>query len=187
MKKEKTIIIKSPKLRNIRNELRILLKLWLSDTEASLIEQQMSTSDRQKYADLQKSLSKLHLSYIKSICICLLCGKSDKDMIFIPKIDQWLCIECNSRRVLFENLRSKLQINKEELAEFFSKLISSDGISLSRKGANCNGYTMSKKILDEMSIKKETQDSFFALCEYYGGHCDCEIIFNAKSRFLEKL
>lgn len=187
MRKKRAIIIRSPKLRNIRDELRTLLKLWLSDTEASLIEQQMSTNDRQKYADLQKSLSSLHLSYIRSICICLFCGKSDKDMVFIPKMDQWLCIECNSRRVHFENLRSRLQISKEELAEFFSKMVSGDGISLSRKGANCNGYTMSKKILDEMNIKKETQDSFFALCDYYGGHCDCEIIFNAKSRFLENI
>ena len=185
MKKEKTIIIKDPKLRNIRNELRTLLRLWVSEVESSLIKQKMSYNDRQEYTDLQKSLSELHLLYVKSICICLFCGKNDKDMIFIPKMDQWLCLDCNLKRIHFENLRSKLQINKKELSMFFNKLISDDGISLSREGSRCNGYATSKKILDEMNIKKETQKDFFALCGYYGGHCDCEIIFNAKSRFLE--
>ena len=75
----------------------------------------------------------------------------------------------------------------EELGKFFAKLMSDDGISLSRKGAKCNGYTESKKILGQMGIGKETQEKFFELSKYYGGHCDCEIVFNAKPRFFEEV
>ncbi|MFX1315894.1 MAG: DUF2695 domain-containing protein [Promethearchaeota archaeon] len=37
-----------------------------------------------------------------------------------------------------------------------------------------------------LEINKMTQDKFFELCKYYGGYCDCEIIFNAKPQLLEK-
>ncbi|KKK44655.1 hypothetical protein LCGC14_0870380 [marine sediment metagenome] len=185
MKKERAILIKNPKLRRIRNGLRTLLRLWLSDIQISLINEQISTDNQEKYGDIQKLLSELHLLEIRSICFCLFCGRSDKDMIFIPKMKQWLCIECNSKRVYFEDLRANFQISNEKLGEFFDKLGSDDGIGLSRRGAKCNGFTASKKILDQMGVIEETQGRFFELSEYYGGYCDCEIIFNAKSRFLE--
>ena len=106
-------------------------------------------------------------------------------MIFIPKIGQWLCIDCNSERIYFENLRANLEINNEELSVFFDKMINNDGISLSREGAKCNGFTISAKILNQMNISNETQEKFYELCKYYGGYCDCEIVFNTKPLFFD--
>ncbi|MHA1876803.1 MAG: DUF2695 domain-containing protein, partial [Promethearchaeota archaeon] len=52
----------------------------------------------------------------------------------------------------------------------------------------CGGdsYSLSKVILNQMGIKQEVQDQFLKLCYHYGGHCDCEIMFNALHRFLSE-
>ncbi len=141
--------------------------------------------DDQKSIETQRKISELNLFENLSICTCLHCGHSDKDMIYIPKMRQWLCIECNSEHVYYDKLKSEINISIEEIREFLDRLIGDEGIGLTRFGSRCHGYTYSKKILDEMGIDKETQDKFFELCKYYGGYCDCEIIFNAKSRLLE--
>ena len=179
MKKERAIIIKDPRLRKVRNELRTLLKLWIADIRSALLEEDSIES--------QKKLSELYLIDIRSICTCLYCGCSDKDMIYIPDMKQWLCLECNSERVYYKNLRDELQadISMEDIREFLDRLMGDEGIGLTRFGSKCHGYTYSKKILDKMGIDKETQDKFLELCKYYGGYCDCEILFNAKSRLLE--
>jgi len=188
MKKERAIIIKDPHLRKARNELRILLKLWVTDKINSLrVEASMYSErdDTQKSIEVQKKISKLNLMEGLSICSCIHCGHSDKDMIFVPEMKQWLCIECNSERVHYEKLRNELQMGGEEIEGFLERLMGVEGIGLTRRGSRCDGYTASKKILDKMGIEKEVQEQFFELCKYYGGYCDCEIIFNAKPRFLE--
>lgn len=177
MKKERAIIIKDPRLRKVRNELRTLLKLWIADIRSALLEEDST--------DSQKALSELYLMEIRSIVTCLFCGRSDKDMIYIPDMKQWLCIECNSERVYYEKLRNELRMDAGEIKEFLDRLMGDEGIKLSRSGSKCHGYTYSKKILDRMGIDKETQEQFFELCQYYGGYCDCEIIFNAKPRLLK--
>ncbi|KKK44897.1 hypothetical protein LCGC14_0668860 [marine sediment metagenome] len=188
MKKERTIIIRDPKLKKIRNGLRTILGLWRSDIACSLLDQaSQNTMDKERSRDIQKKISELNLQYQLSICVCLHCGHSDKDMIFVPEWKQWLCIECNTERVYFEDLRANLPISNEKIEEFFDKLGSDDGIGLSRRGSKCNGYTASRKILNEMGVIEETQGKFFELSEYYGGYCDCEIILNAKPRFLEDI
>ncbi len=191
MKKERAIIIKDPRLQKIRNELRTLLKLWISDVRKSLMDESSMYSKRgddQKSRYIQRKISDLNLFENLSICTCLHCGHSDKDMIYIPKMKQWLCIECNSERVYFEKLRSELRtdMNMDDIREFLDRLMGDEGIGLTRFGSRCHGFTYSKKILDKMGIDKETQDKFFELCKYYGGYCDCEIIFNAKPRLLEE-
>lgn len=179
-KKERAIIIK------IRNELRVLLKLWKSDISCSLIDQSSQyTKDKEKSREIQKKISELDLQFKLSICVCLHCGHSDKDMIFVPEMKQWLCIECNSERVYFKNLRDDLQINNWQLEKFFDRLMGDEGIGLTYFGAKCNGYIESERIVGEMGIPVSEQEIFFELCKYYGGYCDCEIILNAKPRFLE--
>jgi len=190
MKKERAIIIKDPRLQKIRNELRTLLKLWKEDKINFLRAEASKYSERgddQKSRSIQRKISDLDLLDIRSICTCLHCGCSDKDMIYIPKMKQWLCIECNSERVYYEKLRDELRtdMNMEDIREFLDRLMGDEGIGLTRFGSRCHGYTYSKKILDKMGIDKETQDKFFELCKYYGGYCDCEILFNAKSWLLE--
>ncbi len=191
MKKERAIIIKDPRLQKIRNELRTLLKLWKEDIVNSLrvkASEYSEGGDDQKSRDTRRKISELDLLLKLSICTCLHCGHSDKDMIYIPKMKQWLCIECNSERVYFEKLRSELRtdMNMDDIREFLDRLMGDEGIGLTRFGSRCHGFTYSKRILDKMGIDKGIQDKFFELCKYYGGYCDCEIIFNAKPQLLQE-
>ena len=186
MKNEKTIIIKDPKLQMVRNGLRTILLLWKSDIVASLMDKaSQSTMDKEKSREIQNKISEINLQYNLSICVCLFCGHNDKDMIFVPEMRQWLCIECNTERMYFKNLRTNLKISKWQLEEFFDRLIGGEGVNISRSGAKCDGYTASKRILNEMGFNEESQKQFFELCKYYGGYCDCEIILNAEPRFFE--
>ncbi|KKL14217.1 hypothetical protein LCGC14_2517930 [marine sediment metagenome] len=174
MKKERVIIIKNPQLQKVRNELRALIKLWKEDIESSLLHSDF----KKKHAEI----SRLHSAFLNSICMCRFCGNFDRDMIFAPDMRQWLCINCNSRRVYFKNLHQELknQMSKEKIREFLERLAGGDGIRLSRSGSGCKGHIDSKRILDQMGIRKETQEIFLELCDYYDGHCDCEILLNAK-------
>ena len=190
MKKERAIIIKDPRLRKARNELRTLLKLWKED-KANYLRIEASKyskkGDKQRSRIIRKKISELNLLLKLSICACLHCGHSDKDMIFVPEMRQWLCIECNSERVYYEKLRAGLRISNRELEEYFERLLEDEGIGLTRLGSRCEGYTASQRILDKMGVEKEVQEQFFELCKYYGGYCDCEIILNAKPQFLEEI
>ena len=181
MKKERAIIIKNPRLKRIRNELRVLLKLWVSDVRISL----------SKRNSPQKEIAKLTSMEGLSICSCLHCGNSDKDMIYRPDMKQWLCIECNSEFIYIAKLRAELQMDTGVLNEFFQRLSSEEGVgirNIRRSGMRCGGhsYPLSKEILSGMGVKQEVQDQFLKLCQHYGGHCDCEIILNAASVFLEE-
>ena len=70
------------------------------------------------------------------------------------------------------------------IIEFLERLAGEGGIGLTHSGSMCNGYKTSKRMLDKMGLSKEIQDKFLELCHYYGGHCDCEILFNAKTKLL---
>jgi len=187
MRKEKTIIIRSPRLRKIRNEFRVLLKLWVSDVMTSLLQK-----DRfENGPKFQKEISKLSLMDKLSICSCLRCGYSDKDMIYRPDMKQWLCIECNSELVYFAKLRTELQMNTSVIDEFFRRLSSEEGVgirNIKHSSIRCGGesYPLSKEILSRMGVKQEVQDQFLELCQHYRGHCDCEIVLNVASVFLEE-
>lgn len=190
MKKERAIIIRDPKLQKIRNELRTILNLWKSDIKSSLRAKASKFSEEGNFSksrEIRKKISDINLQYQLSICACLHCGHSDKDMIFVPEMKQWLCIECNSERVYYEKLRNELPMSTDEIQEYLARLMGDEGIGLTRRGSRCDGYAASQRILDKMGIEKEVQERFFELCEYYGGYCDCEIILNAKPRFLEEI
>lgn len=123
MKKERAIIIKDPKVQKIRNELRTLLNLWRSDIIFSLMDQSSQyAKDKDKSREIQKKISDLNLQFKLSICVCLHCGRSDQDMIFIPDWKQWLCIDCNSERVHYDKLRADLQMTNRQLGKFFDRL-----------------------------------------------------------------
>jgi len=112
-------------------------------------------------------------------------------MIYRPDMKQWLCIDCNSELVYFAKLRMDLQMDASVLDEFFQRLSGEEGVgirNIRRSGMRCGGhsYPLSKTILNQMGVKQEVQDQFLKLCQHYGGHCDCEIILNAASVFLEE-
>ncbi len=184
MKKERTIIIKSSQLQKVRNTLRALIQLWKEDIEMSLRDKKSFyfRNKDEKFKMIHDEISRLHRAFLNSICTCRFCGNSDRNMIFVPDMKQWLCISCNSRRVYFKNLHKELELQmiKEQMKEFLERLSGGDGIRLSRSGSGCNGHNDSKRIMTQMGICKETQEIFLELCDYYDGHCDCEILLNAK-------
>ncbi len=183
MKNEKTIIIKDPRLRKARNELRTLLNLWFNDQWASIREAGPKYSE-----DVRDKCSNLKIMFEKSICYCHSCGRSTLDMAYVPSMNEWICVECNTKRMYFAKLRKELftQIGVLGIKEILEKLSGEEGIGLDRSGSICNGYEDSKRIMDKMGISKDTQDKFLELCGYYDGYCDCEILLNSARHFFKQ-
>ncbi len=79
-------------------------------------------------------------------------------------------------------------LTKEQKNEFFSRLEGEEGCNFKEdsKGKliwNCKGGNDKSKaieILKKMGISEKDMIEFLCLCDRYGGHCDCEICFNAK-------
>ena len=182
MKKERAIIIKDPRLRKARNELRTLLNLWFNDNWSSI-----QKANPEFSMEVREKSSALRVMFGKSICYCRSCGRSTLDMVYVPSMNEWICVECNSKRVYFTKLKEELltEMTMMDIEDFLDKLSGGEGIELTRSGSRCNGYEDSKRILDEMGVNKDAQDKFLELCGYYNGYCDCEILFNA-ARFLLK-
>jgi len=184
MKKEKVIIIKNKKIKNLRNQLRILLTLSISNHQSKLMKLEYKNRSSIKSKVAHQKIDKINLMEKLSILLCLHCGHRDKDMVFIPKMQQWLCIDCYAEIMHFDHLRKELDMTEREIKEFFDRLNSEEGISISKNGSKCHEYHYTKLILNRMGIQPKTQKKFLDLCRYYGGHCDCEIYFNARPRFL---
>ena len=182
MRKKRSIIIRSPRLRRVRNELRNILILWTSDVRITI-----NQEDKEYTSEARKKLSDLSLMVELSICYCRYCGRSDQDMIYIPNMKEWICLECNSEAEHFKKLKDEIREDMTSLiiSEFLDKLAEESGIGLSREGSRCNGYKLSRLILGQMGITKVVQDKFLELSHYYGGHCDCEILLNAQSKLIE--
>ncbi len=195
MKKERSIIIKDPRLRKIRNEIRALLRAWCRDIRRSLEKVFWAEENSQRSKEIHLKISNLDLMERNSIILCPDCGRRDQDMVYVSTIlgtnewgipnpyttytHEWICLECNSKRVHIFELREKVltEMTMMDVEEFLDRL--SNGVGLSRSGWKCNGYEGSERILFEMGIEKDTQGKFLELCGYYGGHCDCEILLNA--------
>ena len=110
MKKKRTIAIKNPKLRKIRDNLRSILIQWkisqwnqLDDEYGKIhIDQDGKSRRRQDYTlkeaekvrILREKMSKLTDILRGSICECLTCGASYKDMTYNPVEKQWFCVDC---------------------------------------------------------------------------------------------
>lgn len=186
MKKDRVIVLKGQMLQSLRNQLRKVLKLWLSDFQVELMKLESNfwrLGDVGNARKIQQKMKELRLKDLNSILTCPYCGRSDKNMVYISKLRQWLCIDCYAKILYHENLRKNLDITEGEIREFFERLASEEGIALSRRGSRCHEYHYSKLILDRMGIPVETQEQFFELCKYYGGYCDCEIALNVKDIF----
>jgi hypothetical protein len=184
MKKRRTIIIKNPLLRKVRNSLRGLFRLWASDLKIAI-----SLSDAAASLEAREKLSDLDLIIRRSICYCRDCGNVDEDMVYVPELAEWICINCDSKREYFKKVKDEIrkEIGINMIVEFLDNLAGAQGIDFSRFGSKCEGYTYSRLLLSQMGIPKGLQDKFLELCHYYGGHCDCEIMLNAGSRLIKNL
>ena len=97
MDKKKSIVIKSPHLQAIRNNLRLLflkmaVKEWreLFNKQEEILRNKdgtfrnMSPSERSKFQELERKKSKIDQITNTSICMCAACNDSKKDMTFNP-------------------------------------------------------------------------------------------------------
>ncbi|MHA2394699.1 MAG: hypothetical protein ACXAEX_22445 [Promethearchaeota archaeon] len=110
MKKKKTISIKNPRLREIRNNLRALLIEWkihqwnqLNDEYTRIHYDQdgrvrhskeYTLEEREIVRVIQKKMKRLNDIVTGSICKCSVCGASDKDMTYNPVTKEWFCVDC---------------------------------------------------------------------------------------------
>lgn len=89
-------------------------------------------------------------------------------------------------------------MTKTEIREFFERLEGPEGCNFQGKQdaqgnllpetvtwecAGGNDKTLSRAILMKMGIPEKEITAFLVKCHEAGGHCDCEIIFNAKERW----
>ena len=78
-------------------------------------------------------------------------------------------------------------MKEEEIKTFLKRLEGKEGCNFrkDKKGETiwkCAGgmdKSLSKRILDSMGISETHQKKFLDKCHKLGGHCDCEILFNA--------
>jgi hypothetical protein len=82
----------------------------------------------------------------------------------------------------------------DQLITFFEKLEGSEGCDFVENKDDVNKITwkcgggnskkLSISILLGMGLKDDEIEEFLVKCDKFGGHCDCEIIFNAKDHIL---
>lgn len=85
-------------------------------------------------------------------------------------------------------------MNYEQVEEFLIELEGPEGCNFQMEPDkpetatwHCGGghdQSHSRKILNKMGIPKGERDAFLKECTELGGHCDCEIVFNAADTLL---
>jgi hypothetical protein len=88
VKKKKTIVIKNPKLRKARNNLRYII------SEAVISKWVELDQNGEKIRSLADKRDKLDTAWKKSICVCPVCGSRTSDMTFNPYDKYWYCVKC---------------------------------------------------------------------------------------------
>ena len=109
MKHKKAIKIKDPKLQKIRNNLRSILIKFALDKESrlrkeltSLWRDESGNPTPQEYYEVSLGASRRPVREMgeikkildRSICMCPVCGRSNRDMIFNPVTKVWFCVHC---------------------------------------------------------------------------------------------
>ncbi len=107
MKHKKTIKIKDPQLRRLRNNLRLVFIRFALDQKSRLREELKNVwwdknGNSAEYNETNVGVSRRPVRKMyeidkildKSICLCPVCQKSDQDMIFNPVTKVWFCVDC---------------------------------------------------------------------------------------------
>jgi DNA-directed RNA polymerase specialized sigma subunit len=108
MKKERTIIIKNPILRNLRDNLR---KIWIRAIwrEVDRLEEKRNeyptlskatSSERKEILEIKATIQDLNELELNSIAYCQLCTSFKNDMVYIPENKAWYCTECQKKGVI---------------------------------------------------------------------------------------
>ncbi len=109
MKDERRIIIRNEQLKKIRNNLRGILRMAVYDeinilsTFSSLYGAilDLTPEEQKEVYYLEGTKHELYDILDKSICVCPLCSKADKDMVYIADHDTWYCIECQEKDLIW--------------------------------------------------------------------------------------
>ena len=96
MQKERAIIIESPVLVRLRNNLRLVLRLSVQKRRETLSNEIKIISSSSKKEILEKRNEVLRLDKIltRSICKCRVCSSYKNSVVYSLKYDYWLCAEC---------------------------------------------------------------------------------------------
>ncbi len=103
MKGQRTVKVKHPTLRALRNNLRLAIISAVKDKYNLISEEWRSLVDptgmqREIAHNLHDERSSLIQALERSICICPVCNKTDRDMIYFPLFKSWVCINCFESR-----------------------------------------------------------------------------------------
>lgn len=110
MRDKRVIAIKSPKLRKIRNGLRMVFLKAVSAKWNELFDEmdklsryedgtpksvkKMTSIEEKRFRELQEEQSSLRSLAGRSICKCVTCGSPDRDMVYNKAYDAWYCTSC---------------------------------------------------------------------------------------------
>ncbi len=109
MKKKRTIILRTPEMRKIRDNLRsLILKVnrTIQHKINSEIEKIKTHPDyfKDHPPELLNRVKELNIQFWKierplraSILLCPACFQSDKDMTYNPVLKTWYCIDCYAK------------------------------------------------------------------------------------------
>ncbi len=109
MKRARTIIIKDPKLRKIRDNLRKILILECVARQEKIVSRKrelqldedgnvraLASKEEEEVIELSLELRGYIFSLRNSILFCQLCHSTNKDMSYNLKENQWYCIDCTN-------------------------------------------------------------------------------------------
>ncbi len=108
MKKKRTIILRTPEMRKIRNNIRSLILNANRAVQLRIYDEieKIKTPDYFKShpPELMGDLKKLYereqqieRAVRASILLCPACFQSDKDMTYNPVLKTWYCIDCYAK------------------------------------------------------------------------------------------
>ena len=105
MKNKRTIVLKTPSLIKIRNNLRLIILKACSAVQLDILDEieKIKTPDYYKgpppevdenLINLSNREAQIERSKRASILLCPACFKADKDMTYNPVLKEWYCIDC---------------------------------------------------------------------------------------------
>jgi len=106
--KKRTITIKNPQLRKIRDNFRHLWRevahqfsMKLHDKENEIyyngygkFKSKLTGEEIERVRNISRKLNEIRNLVDKSICKCRRCVRSDQDMTYNPRDGAWYCVEC---------------------------------------------------------------------------------------------
>ena len=93
LKKQTIIKIKSPRLRDIRLNLRAVLMNVYYDQESALKAVWLG-AEKDEQLPLLRKLEDFRQNYRDSILVCSACTKLDGDRVYFPRHKCWYCTDC---------------------------------------------------------------------------------------------